>query len=157
MTGRVDPNAGPDDDADDDDLAQPSAADVFRSHSTGGSLAISQVGSATRDNTSNMVDDATIAVLQLVDVIAPEAFKGLRPHRRKVLASRLVKKARGWGMTEPHDMAIFCALSRYPGPRFFRRPAWLDAAERVRSGQTTWAQVFEEPQIWIDPEDEKKA
>ena len=155
MTGRVDANAGPD--AEDDDLAPANAADVFRLHSTGGSLAISEVGSATRDSASNTVDDATIEVLRLVDAIAPEAFKGLRPHRRKVLASRLVKKARGWGMSAPHDMAIFCVLSRYPGPKFFRRQAWLDAAERVRSGQTTWAQVFQEPQIWIDPGDEKKA
>ncbi len=142
----------PDADPDDDDLTNDdAAAEVFRSHSTGASLATTETATARRPKVLDVVDDVTVEVLRLVEDISPEAFAGLRPYRRKALAAQIVRKARGWGMTEPRDMAIYCVLYRYPGPRFFRRPAWLDGAERVRSGQTTWAQVFEEPQLWNEP------
>ncbi len=91
-------------------------------------------------------------VLRWVDDIAPEAFAGMTANRRYVLGAKLVRKARAWGMTDPRDMAIFCALWRYPGKAFFERPAWLKAAERVKNGETTWPIAFEDPQIWEEPQ-----
>ena len=91
-------------------------------------------------------------VLRLVDGIVPEAFAGMKTNRRHVLGARLVRMARAWGMTDPHDMAIFCALYRYSGKTFFERPAWLNAAECVKNGATTWSKALEDPQIWEEPQ-----
>lgn len=97
------------------------------------------------------------AVLRLVDDISPEAFAGMKTNRKFVLGAKLVRKARGWGMTDPRDMAIFCVLWRYPGRAFFERAAWLNAAERVKNGETTWAEAYEDPRIWEEPQQGTKA
>ncbi len=96
-------------------------------------------------------------VLRLVDGIAPEAFGGMKANRRNVLAAKLVRKARAWGMTDPREMAIFCALWRYPGKAFLERAAWLNAAERVKNGETTWSKAFEDPQFWEEPQQGTRA
>jgi len=96
-------------------------------------------------------------VLRLVDDIVPEAFGGMKTNRRHVLGARLIRMARAWGMTDPRDMAIFCALYRYSGKAFFERPAWLDAAGRVKNGESTWSKELEDPQIWEEPQQGTRA
>lgn len=95
-------------------------------------------------------------VLRLVDGIVPEAFAGMKTNRRHVLGARLVRMARAWGMTDPRDMAIFCALYRLSGKTFFERPAWLNAAGRVKNGESTWSKELEDPQIWEEPQQEAR-
>jgi hypothetical protein len=104
------------------------------------------------------VDPATLKeVLRLIDEISPETFMGMKKHRRKVLAAKSINKAHAWGIYEPRDLVIFCALRSCPGEAFFERPAWLSAAERVRNGLTSWSMVFSESEIWEEQEGETKA
>lgn len=94
-------------------------------------------------------EDSTVeSVLSLIGQIESDAFDGVKPARRRRIVAKLIARARDWGMTDPRDIAVFCALCRHPGDWFFQQPAWLEAAERVKNAQTTWTKVFQEPQIW---------
>ena len=145
-------------DAPDGEIKKENATpDASRSPDLEANITESAAGATGPSPKRHKVDDATLNdVLQLVTDISPEVFAGVKKHRRKVLTARMINMAWGWGMSEVRDIAIFCVLYRYPGTVFFKRPAWLDAAERVKNGQITWSMAFGEPQLWEEPEQEKR-
>jgi hypothetical protein len=79
------------------------------------------------------------AVMRLVSEVAPEAFEGIKKYRRRMVFARLIDKAIEWGMTDPRDMTIFCAIQLNAGPAFFESAHWQAAARKVRRGEMTWA------------------
>lgn len=79
------------------------------------------------------------AVMRLVSDIATDVFDGIKKYRRRPLFTSLVDKASEWGMTDPRDMALFCAIQLNSGDRLFKTACWLSAAEKVRQGEMTWS------------------